>query len=120
MYVEKFKGKQVSKEYEEKLERALQGLQVNDWEQCASVMKAVAEEVVGLEEKKQQKGWYDEHDNVMQKRMRLVREHWMHTVQELGMRIIMREEKKMHKKKKEVYQEEQMRALERIYNVRNR
>jgi hypothetical protein len=51
--VKKLKGERISKEYEEKLENALQAVETSDLDSCVTaVKKKKAEEIIGFEEKR--------------------------------------------------------------------
>jgi len=54
--IEQLKDERISKEYEEKLESALQVVGTSDWLSCVMVVKRMAEEIIGCEEKRQWKG----------------------------------------------------------------
>jgi hypothetical protein len=42
------------------LENALQGMETSDCDSCVKTVKRMAEDIIGLEEKRQWKGWYDQ------------------------------------------------------------
>jgi hypothetical protein len=58
--IEQPKDERISKEYKEKLESALQAVGTSDWLSCVMVVKRMAEEIIGFEEKRQWKGWFDQ------------------------------------------------------------
>jgi hypothetical protein len=58
--VEWLKEERISKEYKEKLESALQTVETSDWESCVMAVKRMAEEIIGFEERRQWKGWYEQ------------------------------------------------------------
>jgi hypothetical protein len=58
--VERQKEEMISKEYKEKLESAVQTVETSDWETCVTAVKWTAEDIIGFEEKREWKGWYDQ------------------------------------------------------------
>jgi PAS domain-containing protein len=100
----------ICKEYKEKLESALQAVETSDWETWVTSVKRTAEDIIGFEEKRQWKGWYDQEcAKATQEKNAAYRktlEERCTRARHEKYRSKRREEKRIHKKKKRMSYED--------------